>query len=141
MSSFSMAVWTVAVLLAGVGVATVRLINQEQPEPYMVTLVIHFLADIHSSPHVSFFSLKDEIFHVPQAQNYCIGNYSHWDPMITTLPGLLVLFFPSWEKCRTFAEYRYLSSVLWVEPVARILSLPTTDLCTTANLRWENNEH
>ena len=33
------------------------------------------------------------------------------------------------------AVFRYLSSVLWVEPVARILSLPATDLCTTANLR------
>ncbi|CAI8027872.1 Dol-P-Glc:Glc(2)Man(9)GlcNAc(2)-PP-Dol alpha-1,2-glucosyltransferase [Geodia barretti] len=97
-SSFSMSVWTVAVLLAAVGVATVRLINKAQPDPYM-----------------------DEIFHVPQAQNYCVGDYSHWDPMITTLPGL------------------YLSSVLWVEPVARILSLPTTDLCTTANLRLQNS--
>ena len=37
-SSFSMSVWTVAVLLAAVGVATVRLINKVQPEPYMVNL-------------------------------------------------------------------------------------------------------
>lgn len=29
----------------------------------------------------------DEIFHVPQAQRYCRGDYS-WDPKITTLPGL-----------------------------------------------------
>ena len=32
----------------------------------------------------------DEIFHVPQAQKYCDGHYSHWDPMITTLPGLYI---------------------------------------------------
>ena len=30
----------------------------------------------------------DEIFHVPQAQQYCNGNFSSWDPMITTPPGL-----------------------------------------------------
>jgi len=30
----------------------------------------------------------DEIFHVPQAQHYCAGNFSHWDEKITTLPGL-----------------------------------------------------
>ncbi|KAG2262377.1 hypothetical protein Bca52824_069456 [Brassica carinata] len=27
----------------------------------------------------------DEIFHVPQAQQYCSGNFRSWDPMITTL--------------------------------------------------------
>ncbi|KAL7677769.1 hypothetical protein ACOME3_004006 [Neoechinorhynchus agilis] len=30
----------------------------------------------------------DEIFHVPQAQAYCVGNYSHWDGNITTPSGL-----------------------------------------------------
>lgn len=30
----------------------------------------------------------DEIFHVPQAQRYCKGDFNTWDPMITTLPGL-----------------------------------------------------
>ena len=30
----------------------------------------------------------DELFHVPEAQNYCCHNFTHWDPMITTLPGL-----------------------------------------------------
>ena len=34
--------------------------------------------------------LKDEIFHVPQAQKYCNGNFRSWDPMITTPPGLYV---------------------------------------------------
>eukprot|EP00191_Tetraselmis_sp_GSL018_P012453 CAMPEP_0177594952 /NCGR_PEP_ID=MMETSP0419_2-20121207/10076_1 /TAXON_ID=582737 /ORGANISM="Tetraselmis sp., Strain GSL018" /LENGTH=44 /DNA_ID= /DNA_START= /DNA_END= /DNA_ORIENTATION= len=31
--------------------------NGEVPEPYM-----------------------DEIFHVPQAQRYCRGDFAHWDP-------------------------------------------------------------
>ncbi|GFQ07333.1 dol-p-glc:glc(2)man(9)glcnac(2)-pp-dol alpha-1 2-glucosyltransferase [Phtheirospermum japonicum] len=33
----------------------------------------------------------DEIFHVPQAQQYCGGNFRSWDPMITTPPGLYFL--------------------------------------------------
>ncbi|KAG2242485.1 hypothetical protein Bca52824_095669 [Brassica carinata] len=35
--------------------------------------------------------LLDEIFHVPQAQQYCNGNLRSWDPMITTPPGLNVV--------------------------------------------------
>ncbi|XP_050381341.1 dol-P-Glc:Glc(2)Man(9)GlcNAc(2)-PP-Dol alpha-1,2-glucosyltransferase [Argentina anserina] len=44
------------------------LVNHIVPEPYM-----------------------DEIFHVPQAQQYCRGNFRSWDPMITTPPGLYYL--------------------------------------------------
>ncbi|GER54370.1 Dol-P-Glc:Glc(2)Man(9)GlcNAc(2)-PP-Dol alpha-1,2-glucosyltransferase [Striga asiatica] len=44
------------------------LFNQIVPSPYM-----------------------DEIFHVPQAQQYCRGNFRSWDPMITTPPGLYFL--------------------------------------------------
>ncbi|KAM5560110.1 dol-P-Glc:Glc(2)Man(9)GlcNAc(2)-PP-Dol alpha-1,2-glucosyltransferase [Rosa sericea] len=44
------------------------LVNHIVPEPYM-----------------------DEIFHVPQAQQYCKGNFRSWDPMITTPPGLYYL--------------------------------------------------
>ncbi|EOA20450.1 hypothetical protein CARUB_v10000761mg [Capsella rubella] len=41
------------------------IVNHIVPEPYM-----------------------DEIFHVPQVQQYCNGNFRSWDPMITTPPGL-----------------------------------------------------
>ncbi|KAG8376893.1 hypothetical protein BUALT_Bualt09G0111400 [Buddleja alternifolia] len=44
------------------------LVNRIVPDPYM-----------------------DEIFHVPQAQQYCKGNFRSWDPMITTPPGLYFL--------------------------------------------------
>ncbi|KAI8981433.1 alpha-2-glucosyltransferase Alg10, partial [Pilobolus umbonatus] len=30
----------------------------------------------------------DEIFHIPQAQQYCHGDYVTWDPKLTTPPGL-----------------------------------------------------
>lgn len=36
-------------------------------------------------------NVQDEIFHVPQAQQYCKGNFKSWDPMITTPPGLYAL--------------------------------------------------
>ena len=29
----------------------------------------------------------DEVFHIPQAQKYFNGNFSYWDPKITTPPG------------------------------------------------------
>lgn len=41
----------------------------------------------HVVPH----PYMDEIFHIPQAQQYCKGNFRSWDPMITTPPGLYYL--------------------------------------------------
>ena len=35
--------------------------------------------------------MQDEPFHVPQTQHYCCGDFSHWDPKITTFPGLYVV--------------------------------------------------
>ncbi|GME88419.1 transferase activity protein [[Candida] boidinii] len=35
----------------------------------------------------------DEIFHIPQAQEYCIGNFDHWNDKITTPPGLYYLAY------------------------------------------------
>ena len=34
---------------------------------------------------------QDEIFHVPQTQRYCAGNWAEWDQKITTFPGLYLL--------------------------------------------------
>ncbi|KAL7638230.1 UNVERIFIED_CONTAM: hypothetical protein RMT77_010794 [Armadillidium vulgare] len=51
----------------------------------------------------------DEIFHIPQAQKYCQGNFIDWDPKITTLPGLYLfsigLLGPvSWITGRSFCD-------------------------------------
>lgn len=35
--------------------------------------------------------IQDEIFHIPQAQNYCQGDWLSWDPKITTFPGLYIV--------------------------------------------------
>jgi len=71
--------------------------NDVQPEPYM-----------------------DEIFHVPQAQNYCHGNYHHWNDKITTLPGL------------------YFASHFLLALLAKIVSYDVQSICTTINLRLIN---
>jgi alpha-1,2-glucosyltransferase len=55
----------VAAAVAGWAIPIAALVNSVVPEPYM-----------------------DEIFHVPQAQQYCHGDFLTWDPMITTPPGL-----------------------------------------------------
>lgn len=33
----------------------------------------------------------DEIFHVPQAQRYCKGEFDYWDDKITTFPGMYLV--------------------------------------------------
>src|SRR5690349_25025040 len=35
----------------------------------------------------------DEVFHIPQAQAYWAGEWSRWDPKITTPPGLYVFSY------------------------------------------------
>ncbi|KAL2250517.1 UNVERIFIED_CONTAM: Dol-P-Glc:Glc(2)Man(9)GlcNAc(2)-PP-Dol alpha-1,2-glucosyltransferase [Sesamum indicum] len=78
------------------------LVNRIVPKPYM-----------------------DEIFHVPQAQQYCRGNFRSWDPMITTPPGLY------------FLSLAYVASLfpglLCMQPVS---SFP--DSCSTSILRLTN---
>ncbi|KAK7101832.1 dol-P-Glc:Glc(2)Man(9)GlcNAc(2)-PP-Dol alpha-1,2-glucosyltransferase-like [Littorina saxatilis] len=62
----------------------------------------------------------DEVFHIPQAQQYCNGNFTAWDPMITTLPGL------------------YLSTVTLLFPVALTFNVDMANVCTVAVLRGVN---
>lgn len=59
----------VAVIVSSWVLAVSILLNHIVPQPYM-----------------------DEIFHIPQAQQYCKGNLRSWDPMITTPPGLAILY-------------------------------------------------
>ncbi|XP_076468917.1 dol-P-Glc:Glc(2)Man(9)GlcNAc(2)-PP-Dol alpha-1,2-glucosyltransferase-like [Babylonia areolata] len=66
-------------------------------------------------------SYMDEIFHVPQARQYCAGNFTAWDPMITTLPGL------------------YLASFAIIYPTAAVLEGgDMMAACTTTALRGVN---
>ncbi|KAI7897317.1 alpha-2-glucosyltransferase Alg10 [Mucor mucedo] len=72
---------------------TSQLVNSHVPQPYM-----------------------DEIFHIPQAQQYCGGDYLTWDPKLTTPPGLYLI-----------------SNV-----IAYVGSLFHVDLCTVNALRFTN---
>ncbi|XP_062862949.1 dol-P-Glc:Glc(2)Man(9)GlcNAc(2)-PP-Dol alpha-1,2-glucosyltransferase isoform X2 [Trichomycterus rosablanca] len=65
-------------------------------------------------------SYMDEIFHIPQAQKYCQGKFTEWDPMITTLPGL------------------YLLSVGVIKPLVWSLGWTEKAVCSVAMLRFIN---
>ncbi|KAL2541920.1 DIE2/ALG10 family [Abeliophyllum distichum] len=78
------------------------LVNRVVPEPYM-----------------------DEIFHVPQAQQYCKGNFRSWDPMITTFPGLY------------FLSLAYIASLFPGMHFLQELS-SFSDICSTLVLRTTN---
>ncbi|RWW02955.1 hypothetical protein GW17_00033936 [Ensete ventricosum] len=60
------------------------LVDRVVPDPYMVA---HPCSAIFLS-NCCLLSRQDEIFHIPQAQRYCRGDFGTWDPMITTPPGL-----------------------------------------------------
>ncbi|XP_039761981.1 putative Dol-P-Glc:Glc(2)Man(9)GlcNAc(2)-PP-Dol alpha-1,2-glucosyltransferase [Pararge aegeria] len=47
----------------------------------------------------------DELFHIPQGISFCDGNFSYWDPKITTLPGLHItsaLLLGYYFPCNTY---------------------------------------
>lgn len=73
--------------------------------------IFETLHDVHPIP------LVDEVFHIPQARNYCEGNLLQWDPKITTLPGL------------------YVVSVTYLKVVGWIIGL---ELCNVRGLRVFN---
>ncbi|XP_057741737.1 dol-P-Glc:Glc(2)Man(9)GlcNAc(2)-PP-Dol alpha-1,2-glucosyltransferase isoform X1 [Arachis stenosperma] len=77
------------------------LVNRVVPDPYM-----------------------DEIFHIPQAQQYCKGNFRSWDPMITTPPGLYYLSLAQVASLFGFYSIKDTSSF--------------SDLCSSAILRSVN---
>ncbi|KAL9250248.1 Dol-P-Glc:Glc(2)Man(9)GlcNAc(2)-PP-Dol alpha-1,2-glucosyltransferase-like protein [Drosera capensis] len=78
------------------------LVNRIAPDPYM-----------------------DEIFHVPQAQEYCKGYFMKWDPMITTPPGLY--FF---SLVHVASLYPWMLVLRWSSSLA--------SSCSTAVLRSIN---
>ncbi|GAA5984007.1 hypothetical protein JCM5350_004989 [Sporobolomyces pararoseus] len=64
----SKAYWTAYALWISALVGVARRISKEVTEPYM-----------------------DEIFHVPQTQAYCRGEWKYWNGAITTPPGLYLI--------------------------------------------------
>ena len=70
-------------IFCAVCIVALKEVNRVVHEPYMV----HILCCAGRITTYAKFP-KDEPFHVPQAQAFCRGEYSSWDPKITTPPGL-----------------------------------------------------
>ncbi|CAF0756252.1 unnamed protein product [Adineta steineri] len=51
-------------------------------------ITLYLFAYVHQQVQEPY---MDEYFHFHQAANYCSGNYRHWDPSITTPPGLYLI--------------------------------------------------
>ncbi|GAA6017267.1 hypothetical protein JCM10207_003671 [Rhodosporidiobolus poonsookiae] len=98
--------WACYASWAAVTVGVALRINQAAPEPYM-----------------------DEIFHVPQAQAYCRGDWKYWDGALTTPPGLYL--FPA-----LIAHLQRIS----IRPIPPDLlaRLPTFHPCSPSALRGFN---
>ncbi|XP_023346640.1 putative Dol-P-Glc:Glc(2)Man(9)GlcNAc(2)-PP-Dol alpha-1,2-glucosyltransferase [Eurytemora carolleeae] len=93
---FSLACFSACLSVVG------NLVNVSVPDPYM-----------------------DEIFHIPQAQQYCLGNFTAWDSKITTLPGLYLI------SVGIISPLNSLAASLTREP-------PDINSCSTQNLRSLN---
>jgi DIE2/ALG10 family len=83
------------VVLAGVYLATFTLsafwlaqVTKYVPEPYLVISLSSSINLRRRSIIKRLTPLQDEVFHIPQAQAYCRGEFNVWDPKLTTPPGL-----------------------------------------------------
>ncbi|KAL5549970.1 hypothetical protein UlMin_000146 [Ulmus minor] len=72
----------------------------------------------------------DEIFHIPQAQQYCKANFTSWDPMITTPPGLYILslahvafLFPGMSQLRAASSIPELCSTPILRSINGVLAV------------------
>ncbi|BGP15488.1 glucosyltransferase [Rhodosporidiobolus nylandii] len=102
--------WWTAYACYAVGIAAVaRQINVEVQEPYM-----------------------DEIFHVPQAQAYCRGDWRYWDPALTTPPGLYLL--PAAISHLQRVGLAYHPSWLFTSDPCSLSSLRSFNLCLSLAL-------
>ncbi len=75
---------TAFVIFAVLSVVTLKELNVQVTEPYMV----RSLFSVSYLLPCDLIAPQDEPFHVPQVQAYCNGDWSYWDPKITTPPGL-----------------------------------------------------
>ncbi|KAN0104256.1 glycosyltransferase family 59 protein [Hyaloscypha variabilis] len=59
----------------------------------LVYLAIYYLASFWADQVTKIVPdpYLDEVFHIPQAQAYCVGRFDIWDPKLTTPPGLYFL--------------------------------------------------
>ncbi|AQZ11291.1 DIE2 (YGR227W) [Zygosaccharomyces parabailii] len=70
----------------------------------------------------------DEKFHVAQTLNYVAGNWTSWDPKITTPPGLYILGWFSYRLGRLFTSWTSLTLLRMVNLLGGTIILPFTVL-------------
>jgi alpha-1,2-glucosyltransferase len=59
-------------------------VTKHVPEPYLVSTIVGKAFLLFGT----LISVQDEVFHIPQVQAYCRGDFHVWDPKLTTPPGL-----------------------------------------------------
>lgn len=64
----------------------------------------------------------DEIFHIPQAQNYCIENFHLWDSKITTFPGLYIFTYLA-NKVLNFLPFSFECDTLFLRALNISISI------------------
>jgi len=69
-------------------------------------------------------NFQDEIFHITQTQRYCAGEWTTWDPKITTFPGLYIYAALVQKAYALMLPYWPLTEVSLPEP------------CSMEALRW-----
>jgi alpha-1,2-glucosyltransferase len=95
-----------------------RLVNQLVPQPYL-----------------------DEFFHVPQAQAYWLGQWSQWDPKITTPPGLYVFSY-ALNSVRDFVALEFKPSINeWRATNVVLLYLLLTALYVLTTVERKSVDH
>lgn len=82
----------------------------------LFTITVYFGVSkyIFDNIHDTIEVVIDELFHIPQGQAYCAGNYTQWDPKITTLPGLYLVssvVVGTYLECSTY-NLRFLNLVV-----------------------------
>lgn len=71
-----------------------------------ITVAVYFIISkvIFDKVNDTIHTIVDEYHHIPQGILYCNGNFSHWNPMITTLPGLYLVstIVGTYFECNTY---------------------------------------
>ena len=73
--------------------ALITLMGLNIDNKILILFLWSFLLLILFSKYDNIDIYMDEIFHIPQAQKFCNGNFIEWDSKITTFPGLYLLSF------------------------------------------------
>lgn len=108
-----------------------RVLQREVVTGFLANLVIYPLLVIYYAVSFYYISSKvlpyqfiDEQFHVGQTLKYVGGDWSHWDPKITTPPGLYILGLINYKVTSTFSSWTALTAFRLVNLIGGVFVLP-----------------